>query len=91
MREDVEVVCVENRRLIGEAKAVVIETYKLIASIDLLKDFGKLIAETFGDTFIVGNLDHSLTLSGVFTPSFSDLGVEQVLKEALDYASNIMG
>jgi hypothetical protein len=84
MVDDVKTVCEENRKLIAEARKVVIETYELIASFDLLSDFRRLIKATFGNMLRLDSL--SLASLNVFT-SISDVGVEEVIREVLEYAS----
>jgi hypothetical protein len=81
MIDDVEAVCEENRRLIIEARKVIVETYKLIASIDLLSDFRRLIISTFGSMF---KLD-SLNLASL-NVTYSDIEVGEVIREVLEHA-----
>ena len=82
MVDDVETVCEENRRLIAEARKVVVETYKLIASLDLLSDFRRLITSTFRSMLKIDGFNLvSLNVT------YSDIGVEEVLREVLEYTS----
>ncbi len=84
MIDEVKTVREENRKLMAEARRVVVETYRLIASLELLGDFRKLIITAFGNVF---ELDSLNSLNIFVSSSISDIGVEEVIREVLECIS----
>ncbi|MEM1545053.1 MAG: hypothetical protein QXY40_02100 [Candidatus Methanomethylicia archaeon] len=84
MVDDVKTVCEENRKLMAEARKVIVETYKLIASLELLSDFRRLIITAFRNMF---GLDDLNSLSVFISSNISDIGVGDVIREVLEHVS----